>query len=532
MSPKSSAASFSRGASKTSQVYLAWAHNPQLRQAGERSAPVWSMAYVRNWIKRRRNPHESTYLYSAVEAAAQRFRHLVDASRALVADLTPIEILPRHQEASRVLSDLVNRPGTPWDGATGSGMNWRLAVSELEAERRYLRLDGEPLILYSLLSPPGGCKANLLRDLYRLDATMTIALEWRPWGLDAARRKIRSAQKHYFSKRYSMAAHVQETQGTTAAMEDSAAAVESDRLGNALVELEADGVAYGDLALSISLHGELAARDRATGRRHSPHLQRSRRQGHPGGLWSAGRLLRPDAGAAQGAGRSDPCLFRQEPPRVLLPSLGRPGATPRARHLEKPALAVLETQWQTPYYYDLFSGDVGHTLILGSTGSGKSFSLNFLLMQALQYDPRVLILDLGGSYRWLTQFLGGGYLELAAENGGEASAFKLRPFSLPRGERTFQFLTSWVSRLLRLGGWTQSSEDPTEIRKRIEDMYAFPPERRTLTNLVHSLPRKMWSAMSRWHGDGAWGRIFDHPAGEQLALAGLAGDRPGRSRRA
>ena len=34
-------------------------------------------------------------------------------------------------------------------------MNWRLALSELEAERSHLRLDGEPVILYSLLSPPG-----------------------------------------------------------------------------------------------------------------------------------------------------------------------------------------------------------------------------------------------------------------------------------------------------------------------------------------------------------------------------------------
>ena len=67
------------------------------------------------------------------------------------------------------------------------------------------------------------------------------------------------------------------------------------------------------------------------------------------------------------------------------------------------ALAVLETQWRTPYHYDLFQGDVGHTLVLGATGAGKSFALNFLLVQALQYDPRILILDLGGSYRWLTQ---------------------------------------------------------------------------------------------------------------------------------
>ncbi len=45
-------------------------------------------------------------------------------------------------------------------------MNWRLALSELEAERGHLRLDGEPVILYSLLSPPGQARANLLRELY------------------------------------------------------------------------------------------------------------------------------------------------------------------------------------------------------------------------------------------------------------------------------------------------------------------------------------------------------------------------------
>ena len=496
-------------------VYLAWAHDPQLRQAGDRTASTWSVAYVRNWLKRRRNPHESTYLYRAVETAAERFRHLVDASTALVADLTPIQVL-QPLEATRVLSELVNRPGLQWDGATGSGMNWRLAVSELEAERRYLRLDGEPLILYSLLSPPGGCKANLLRDLYRLNANLTISLEWRPWAMDAARRKIRSAQKHYFSKRYSMSAHVQETQGTSAAMEDTAAAVESDRLGNALVELETDGVAYGDLALSLSLHGDLEETTRLDGdirRIFNTHDAKVIREGY-------GQLaVYFDRMPAQPRGRQIRSVFVSAGAAACMaPIFGPARGTPESGHLSQPALAVLETQWQTPYYYDLFSGDVGHTLILGSTGSGKSFTLNFLLLQALQYDPRVLILDLGGSYRWLTRFLGGGYLELAAEDNGESSGFKLRPFSLPKGERTFQFLTSWIARLLRLGGWIESSGDPNEIRARVEDIYEFPPERRTLGSLVQSLPRSMWAPMSRWHGDGAWGRIFDNPAGEELAL--------------
>ena len=171
-------------------------------------------------------------------------------------------------------------------------------------------------------------------------------------------------------------------------------------------------------------------------------------------------------------------------------------------------MTVFETPSGTPYHYDLFGGrDVGHTLMLGATGAGKSFTLNYLLVQALQYHPRVLILDLGGSYRALTQFLGGGYLEVSPEQ----DAIPLRPFALDPSERTLQFLSAWVLRLLKIGGWEPQSGDLSEVRARIEDLYALPRPRRALGNLVRSLPRAMWPALSRWHGTGAWGRWFDHP---------------------
>ena len=498
-------------------VYVAWAHDPQLSAvATARTDGPWWMAYARNWMARRRNPHESVYLHSSIEGAASSFRQLVEASRALVDDLTPLRLLEA-PEASRVLNELTNRPGTFWDGATGSGMNWRLAVSELEAERRHLRLDGEPVILYSLLSPPGAAHANLLQGLYRLDATMTVTLEWRPQRLDAARRKIRGAQRHYFSKRYSMAAHVQETEGTAVAMEDTAAAAESDRLGDALVELETDGIAYGDLALTVAIHGPLSETESLDGdirRIFASHDAKIIREGY-GQLpaWFSRMPAQPRRRQVRSVFVSAGAVAS------MAPIFGPPVGTPRSGHLRQSALAILETQWRTPYHYDLFQGDVGHTLVLGATGAGKSFSLNFLLVQALQYDPRVLILDLGGSYRWLTQFLGGGYMELSPE-GGRGAGFRLRPFSLPAGERTFQFLTGWISRLLRIGGWNLSGEDPSEIRSRVEDLYAFAPERRTLGVLVRSLPSKMWPALGRWHGDGAWAKYFDNPAdGDDLNFA-------------
>ena len=399
---------------KSIQTYVAWTHDPHLSSAPSgRGNQAWWKSYFQSWLARRRNPHESVYLLSEIEEAAARFRQLVDASCALVSDLTPLELLDA-DAGSAILSELINRPGCGWEGATGSGMNWRLARSELEAERRYLRLDGEPVILYSLLSPPSGAQANLLNDLYRLDATMTVALEWRPWNMDAARRKIRGAQRHYFSKRYSMMAHMQETEGTSSAMVDSAAEAESNRLGNALVELETEGIAYGDLALTISLHGELEQTERLDGdirRIFAAHDAKAIREGY--GQLPAWFCRLP----AQPRKRQVRSVFVSAGATACMaPIFGPPSGNSRSGHLHRDALAILETQWKTPYYYDLFHGDVGHTLILGATGAGKSFTLNFLLVQALQYDPRVLILDLGGSYRWLTRFLGGGYLELSPDD--------------------------------------------------------------------------------------------------------------------
>lgn len=58
-------------------------------------------------------------------------------------------------------------------------------------------------------------------------------------------------------------------------------------------------------------------------------------------------------------------------------------------HLRSEYLAVLETDNATPYYLNLHNGEVAHTLILGMTGSGKSFLCNFLLTNARNTGRRL-----------------------------------------------------------------------------------------------------------------------------------------------
>ena len=137
-------------------------------------------------------------------------------------------------------------------------------------------------------------------------------------------------------------------------------ASESDRH---LVELETDGIAYGDISL-IALHGELSDIERLDGdlrRIFATHDAKLIREGYgqlaqwfnrmPGQPRS--RQLRKvlvSAGAAAS----------------LAPLFVPPRGTERCAHLDAPAMTTLETHWQTPFFYDLFAGDVGHTLILVS----------------------------------------------------------------------------------------------------------------------------------------------------------------------
>ncbi|MYN64905.1 MAG: DUF87 domain-containing protein [Acidobacteria bacterium] len=498
---------FLEGRVQDVETHVVWSFDPRLRQSAASRGSAWWRSLAAEWLRRRRAPHESAFLAADIARAVKTEAAVVAASAARVVDATPIEILTA-EKAAAVLYRLVNGGLGSWTAGmrTDAGVNWRLAGEDVAADRQALHVGGRQFGIWSCVAPPAAVTANALAELYALPAPMTAVVEWRPWSREAARRKLRSAQRHYFSKRYSMAAHMQEKEGTAAALEDAAASIEANRAGAALVELETEGVSYGDVALSVALRGSAGQLEQ-----WGADIQRVF-----GGLDA--KAARESYGQlAVWFGRLPGQPASKQPRRVFVsagvaacvaPLFGPPRGERRCTHLDAPALTVFETPAGTPYHYDLFGGrDVGHTLMLGATGAGKSFTLNFLLVQALQYDPRVLILDLGGSYRALTQFLGGGYLEVSPEK----DAIPLRPFGLEPMERTVQFLSAWVLRLLRIGGWEESSGDLSEVRARIEDLYALAPVRRSLGNLVRSLPAPMWPALSRWHGSGAWGKWFDNP---------------------
>ena len=82
-------------------------------------------------------------------------------------------------------------------------------------------------------------------------------------------------------------------------------------------------------------------------------------------------------------------------------------------HLNQPPLLYAATRGSTPFRLNLHVGDVGHTVIVGPTGAGKSVLLALMALQFRRYDQsQVFIFDKGRSTRAAAVVMGGTALDL------------------------------------------------------------------------------------------------------------------------
>ena len=170
-------------------------------------------------------------------------------------------------------------------------------------------------------------------------------------------------------------------------------------------------------------------------------------------------------------------------------------------------LATFETPHHTPFAYHLHVQDVGHTLVLGATGSGKSFLLNFLVTNAQQYDPFTIVLDLGHSYRKLAALLHGGYVEL----GLRQRDVSINPFCLEPTPEHLHFLHGFVRVLLEgEDGYRLSELEDREVYEAVENLYVLDRSQRRLFTLANLLPRALTARLQKWVEGGRYADLFDH----------------------
>jgi type IV secretory pathway VirB4 component/type IV secretory pathway TrbF-like protein len=99
----------------------------------------------------------------------------------------------------------------------------------------------------------------------------------------------------------------------------------------------------------------------------------------------------------------------------------------RDEHLGAPPLFFARTEGSTPFRFSLHVGDVGHTLIVGPTGAGKSVLLALMALQFRRYaHSQVFAFDFGGSIWAAALAMGGDWLDL----GGALSEDVAEPVAL------------------------------------------------------------------------------------------------------
>jgi type IV secretion system protein TrbE len=448
------------------------------------------------------------FLYEQIERDRAALEMKAQSLIGQLSDLTRIELLGA-EKAFRLERRFVNF--CPFKiqnaGFNGPGrLDWQVCDSELEAYRGYLRLDDYYVRVLTLKELPSITWPLVLGGLLDIPANFHVVTEWHPIDNARSRKEINKRRRHYHNSKTSFLSNLQDRQnsGPRDELVDDSKEAAIGELGQALTALGMEGKSFGELSLTVVVYD----RERRKGEQAVAQFQKLFTQ-HDGQLYEE-RYNLLNAFFATVPGNRHFNLRRQWALNSNYADLSFLFTVDQGDvwngHLEREYLAVLESAHSTPYYLNLHSGEVAHTLILGATGSGKSFLLNFLLQSLQKYQPRVFIFDLGGSYETRTRAFDGSYVNVGLKNPG----FTINPFSLEPTDENLNFLYLFIKVLIE----SQGRYEPTPLDERalfvaIERVYKLPPTLRTLSNFA-SILGPLGERLDRWTGAGQFGYLFDN----------------------
>jgi len=452
--------------------------------------------------------HQRTLLYEQIERDRLVLQQKIQSLTRQLSDLTELDLL-RAEDAFRTLRRLLNfSPSKIKDARLyqPGHIDWQLCDSELEAHRGFLRLDDHHVRVLTLKELPAETRPLGLKGLLDIPANFHVVTEWHPVDQLGARREIHKRRRHHHNSKTAFLAHLSDRQngGPRDELVDDSKEAAIAELGAALTALEMEGKSFGEFTLTAVVYDQ----DPVKTQYAVAEFQKLFTQ-NDGLLYEEhynllNAFFATLPGNRQFNLRKQWALNSNHADLSFLFTLAR-GAEENP-HLGREHLAILETAHATPYHLNLHSGDVAHTLMLGSTGSGKSFALAVLVQSMQKYDPLTCIFDLGGSYQSLTNAFRGAYLNVGLKNPG----FTINPFSLAPTHENLNFLYLFARVLIEGEGKYQlSANDERVLFQAIERVYRLPEEIRTLSNLA-SILGPLGERLHRWTEAGQFGYLFDN----------------------
>jgi type IV secretion system protein TrbE len=456
--------------------------------------------------------------FSSKKRAVVLGKHVQEAESALlhkarsfllqVSDFLPVRILDKH-EAFRVLKRTLNFSPDKLELARlkyDTFLDYYLPESHVECHRRHLRIDDYYVKVLTLKEPAAQSFPLIFKRLLEVQANFYIATEWKREDSGKTRRMIQTKRRHFHNTKRSFFSHVNlnDAPFEDALLDDSKQS-QVRELGEGVKEIELQGNYFGQFSLTVVIYDlDLARVDKACAEFYKVFSV------HDAQLYEERyNLLNAFLAAVPGNHafnlRSLYLLNTNYADFSFLFTLH--SGEPRNLHLRQEYLAVLETNHHTPYFLNLHYRDVAHTVILGRTGAGKSFLLNFLITNLEKYSPYTFIFDLGGSFESVTQLFAGSYVRV----GLASEDFQINPFSLPPTKENLDFLALFL-RVLMQGQGSRELDPRSErdLYHQIENLYAISPELRTLGVLANTLSHDLASRLARWTRGGQFGFVFDN----------------------
>lgn len=371
--------------------------------------------------------------------------------------------------------------------------------SQIEIHRDHLRVGDTHAKIMVLKDPPLNTHGDALAPLRALECEFIAVIEWKSEEMQAIRSVV--AQKSRYFHVASFAFNFRSAsrkESDSQAQKDQSAVVMGKQLGQLMADIEENGTTMGQFALTVIVFdaelkrctdsaGKLFKAFAATDMifyEERVNLMSAWLAALPGGHRHQHRAMYlTDKNFADFS-------------FLFLPAAGKAWND----HLRARSLTILKTRQRTVYHANLHYGDVGHALISGMTGAGKSYTAAHLIEEAKRhYDPQIIIFDVGGSYRSLVKRLGGSYLEVGLDY-----EYTINPFLLPATTENHHFLFALVKVLLESGKYQL-----TELEE-IQLFNAIPGVHR-LRELSDKLTENLKGHLARWTYDGQYARLFDNP---------------------
>ena len=164
-----------------------------------------------------------------------------------------------------------------------------------------------------------------------------------------------------------------------------------------------------------------------------------------------------------------------------------------------------------------------HGLVLGTTGSGKSFTVNYLLNNFIISSPdnHVVVIDVGGSYRKMAKAFGGEYLEVTLSERYGFNPFPLKSRLAPGGvydDDAVAYLSLLISRMCVSAGRPVSVTEQGFLERAVKNAYARKEEvllsdvRDELYRLAseRAAAKDYADSLELWT-TGMYGRLFNRP---------------------